>query len=426
MISLYRNSMYIMAALICDTALGYGFWAIVARTATGSSASDSSLVISVMSATAHLTTAGIGLALVVLLTGEPAEPRWSATVIRYALIAAAIAGAGAAAILALPAASDRFAVLWQPCIAAGLLVGTPVYAVAAMTDYAFVSLRRSDGMLWRNIAFSAMKIGALLICASAGVVGVVAVTGTWTAAAALSIAIAAAQLHRWKPDARPRLRRTQLPLRPAISVAARQHASTLGGTITPLVVPVLIAAHARPGTYAHFFVPWTAGEAIFIIPTAIATSTLAEVTGDPARTRGLVRRAVSLSAALSTAFLALTILLGPQLLAAFGRSYVTAGSGLLTVMAASAIPGSITSVAVAVWRATDRALTATAFEFGVAMSVCALVAVLAPRAGFISAGIALGVVRTTAAATVTVACAWAAVRHRHGEQSGDGAERDKG
>ncbi len=55
--------MYIMAASICDTVLGYGFWAIIAHTMTADVASDSSLVISVMSATAHLTTAGIGLAL---------------------------------------------------------------------------------------------------------------------------------------------------------------------------------------------------------------------------------------------------------------------------------------------------------------------------------------------------------------------------
>jgi O-antigen/teichoic acid export membrane protein len=78
---------------------------------------------------------------------------------------------------------------------------------------------------------------------------------------------------------------------------------------------------------------------------------------------------------------------GKLILAIFGQAYVSAGYGLLVLLAISAIPDAVSNVAVAVCRATNRLGYSAAINLGLLVFTVVSAWLLMPRFGLLGVGI---------------------------------------
>jgi O-antigen/teichoic acid export membrane protein len=415
--SLVRNSLFIMTSTAVTAGFGYVFWLIAAHVFTRQEVGIGGAVISLCSTVALLIYLGPQAVLIERLPASEHSPAWNTIVFRMCIATAGVTAAVTIVAIPLLETSKDYRIFFDTAAPVLITVaGAAAWTVVNIFNSAFIAARRAGRFLAIQALVSAAKVLFIIPLAVVGA-GSVGVFEAWVASALVGVAAGVAWLIPGmglgrRRGYRPRRRMTaeasekypaprrkgshrQRPAQPWAAYARRllgQHLTSLGGAMTPLVMPVLVVARLGVTLNAYFYITWMMGAIFFTVSPSVATALFAE--GVRARTdlRRVVVKALRVILVILVPAMIIMIVAGKFVLGLFGASYAAAGYGLLVLLAISALPDAVSNVAVAVLRVTHRLGYSAALNL--AMFVVCLVGawLLMPALGILGVGVAwLGV-----------------------------------
>jgi len=410
--SLVRNSLYLMASTVTTAGLGYVFWVIAAHAFTRQEVGIGSAIISLCGTIALLTYLGSSAMLVERLPASERSSEWTAILLRTCLATTGITVAAIAVTMPLLLASREYRPFFgTPLPALVAVAGAAAWTLVNLFGSAFVAARRAGRLLAIQTLISAAKVLLAFPLAAAGA-GAAGLVGAWTASAVLGVGAGAVWLIPRmglgrRPGPRPRRRATAAadappglrqrarhrrhPALPSAALVRRvmgQHLTSVGGAVTPLVLPALVVLRLGATLNAYFYITWMVGGVFFMVSPSVAQALFAEGVQTGADLRRVVAKALRVITVLLAPAMVVMVAGGRFILGLFGASYATAGYELLILLAISALPDAVSNVAVAVLRVTHRLRYSTALNLGILVACLAGAWILMPRMGIAGAGAA--------------------------------------
>ena len=401
--SLVRNSLFMMSATVATAALGYVFWIVAARVFSAAQVGIASAVISLCSTVALLTYLGPAAMLVELLHTYEHSRAWNSFIVRTCAPTAVVTAVLAAVAIPLIAQAKGYGSYFG---AEGALVlaviGAAVWTVVQMYCSAFVAARRADGVFAVQGLISVFKVLLVVPLCAAGL-GAPGIVVAWVASSVIGAAAGAFWLlPRIGPaaiaagPAGEQHQRRARPARPArrsrnragyVSHLIGQHLTSVGGQMTPLLLPVLVVARLGAGSNAHFYITWMIGSVFFMVSPSVSQALFAESVRYDAGLRPTVVKAFRIASLLLIPAMVVMVAGGKLILAIFGQAYVSAGYGLLVLLAISAMPDAVSNVVVAICRATNRLGYSASVNLGILACTVVSAWLLMPRFGLLGVGL---------------------------------------
>jgi O-antigen/teichoic acid export membrane protein len=410
--SLVRNSLYLMASTLVTAGLGYVFWVVAAHAFTHQEVGISSAVISLCSTVALLTYLGSSALLIERLPAAEHSPEWTAVLVRVCSVTAGVTAAATAIVVPLLLASQSYRLFFSSALPVVVAVaGATAWTLVNLLGAAFIAARRAGRLLSIQTLISTAKILFVLPLAAAGA-GAMGLVGAWAASAVLGLGVGAvwlvprmrlgrqpgrrpprraaaaadSRVHRNQP---PRHRRAlALPSAGSVRHLLGQHLTSVGGAVTPLLLPVLVVLRLGVTQNAYFYITWMLGAAFFMVSPSVAQAVFAEGVRAHSDLRTVVAKALRVIAVLLAPPIVIMIVGGRFVLGLFGASYAAAGYGLLVLLAVSALPDAVSNIAVVVCRVTQRLGYSTALNLSILVMTLAGAWVLMPPLGIAGVGVA--------------------------------------
>src|SRR5262249_34157840 len=110
------------------------------------------------------------------------------------------------------------------------------------------------------------------------------------------------------------------------------------------LMPSLILTHLGSSQAAFFSMAWTISGVLYIVPTCVAQSLLAEGSHEPKNYLNDLRRAAQILASIVLPMVTAAILVAPFLLQIFGHKYAVGATAILQLLALGTIFLSVTSL----------------------------------------------------------------------------------
>jgi O-antigen/teichoic acid export membrane protein len=402
---LVRGSVGVMASTILASATGWLFWVVATHRWPTSQIGVATSLVAALTSIALI--AGQPIATTMLLRVPRSRHREDLLVAGLVVAIAIALAESAVAIAVLP---GNVAVVRTVGLALLFAVGAAAAAAGIVLDAGSLAIRKPEYMVGRNGLHGGGKLLLLIAVAiPAGLVsGPFAVVGVW---ATLSVATSLWEWDRWRRAAGPRLEaRTAASRRAGYAELKEgfglQVVGTLGGSLPPQVLPILVVGILGKDQAGWFSITWLVGSLCFMISPAVCQALLAEGSLRPTELDRKTRTAVVLSAGLLLPPLLVYVFFGGAVLGLFGATYAAHGTTLLIVLAISAIPDLVTNVAVARYRVQGR--------LGAAAIVNTLIAVVAIGGaawalhdhGILAAGWAWAVAEVVGVLALLVLAAW--------------------
>ncbi len=414
--SLIRNSLCMMISTIVTAGLGYVFWIVTARSFTRAQVGTASAIISLCTTLALFTYLGAQTLLIERLHAYERSRKWTAVLAQ--ICGATVGATTIVALLVIPflAHSRNYGSFFTDTGTLAIaILGTMAWTLVNMLSAAFIAARRADGVLSLQGLVSLLKVISVLPLAALGL-GVTGIVVSWVGSAAVGGVIAVAwslprlelgrrpdglTSHRATENGRPADdgRRYQRPgyrgtrRRSAVvrSTDVRhllgQHLTSMGGALTPLILPVLVSVRLGDVNNAYFYVTWMVGSAFFMVSPAISSALFAESVRTRSGLRPVIARAFRVTSLLLIPAIIIIVAIGKYILAIFGTPYASTGYGLLVLLALSAIPDAVSNIAIAVLRVTGRLVYSTTLNLSIMLSAVIGSWFLMPRFGIAAAGI---------------------------------------
>jgi O-antigen/teichoic acid export membrane protein len=417
--SLVRNSLYLMASTVTTAGLGYIYWIVCAHVFTKQEVGVSSAVVSMCTTVSLLTYLGPSAMLVEQLPRSEHSPEWTATLYRVCSATTLVTGVATALVVPPILLSHNYQLFYVGPFAVLIAVlGAAAVTLLNLLCAAFIAARRGLGVLIIQTLVSVAKLLLLFPLARDGAIGLV---DTWLISAVLGVivgivwmipqiglgrksnykshrsagAVRSARRTRRRP-ARHRRGRS-LPDRVYIRRLVGQHLTSVGGMVTPLLLPVVVVMRLGDASNADFYITWMMGSVFFMVSPSVATAVFAEGVRSGADLRSEVNKALRMIALLLMPTMMMMMIAGRPILMVFGASYAKADYVLLIVFAVSAIPDAVTNVAVSICRVNRRLGYSAGLNLGILVVTLVGGWVLMPRLGVIGAGVAWGGAQTLGA-----------------------------
>jgi O-antigen/teichoic acid export membrane protein len=432
--SLVRSSILMMATTVVTAGLGYIFWAFAAHAFTKQEVGIGSAVISLCSTVALLTYLGSSAMLIERLPASEYSSAWTAALMRICVATAGVTVAAMVAIVPMLRIFSQYRPFFGITLSALLAVaGAAAWTVVNLFGSTFIAARRAGRLLSIQTLISVIKVLLIFPYAAVGK-DASGLVGAWAASAMVGVCIGAIWLipqmglgrrlgHdprrrteggldgrlrlRGRSRRRPQHRRPSAPpSRASIRRMLGQHLTSVGGALTPLLLPVLVVLRLGATSNAYFYITWMVGGVFFMVSPSVASALFAEGVREGSDLRGVTTRAMKVIAVLLVPAMAVMIIGGRLVLGFFGASYATAGYGLLILLAASALPDAVSNIAVAVCRVTNRLGYSTMLNLGILAATLATAWVLMPSLGIAGAGVAWLAVQVIGALASLPAYVW--------------------
>jgi hypothetical protein len=403
--SLVRNSLFMMLSTIATAAFGYVFWVVAVRIFDSAEVGIASAVISLCSTVALLTYLGPGAMLVERLHAYERSRAWTAFLARMCAATAAATAVVAAVTIPVIAHSKSYGSFFGTAGTAVLaVVGATAWTLVNMYGTAFIAARRADGLLAVQGICSLLKILLLVPLYAAGL-GAPGIVVAWAASSVLGVAVGAfwllPRLGLGKPARSSRRRGPVRRARGHRSYMAQrrlrrgdylwhlvgQHLTSVGGQLTPLILPILVVLRLGEGPNGYFYITWMIGSVFFMVSPSISFALFAESVRTGPGMRVTVVKAFRVISFLLLPAMVVAAAGGRLILDIFGRDYAHAGYGLLILLAISAAPDAVSNVAVAVCRATNRLGYSAAINLGILGCTVVSAWYLMPRYGLLGVGL---------------------------------------
>jgi len=299
--SLIRNSLFIMMSTVVTAGFGYVFWVIAAHVFTRQEVGLGGAVISLCSTVALLTYLGPQAILIERLPASEYSSAWNTIVFRMCIATTGVTAVVTAAAIPLLITSEDYRIFFNSAAPVLITVaGAAAWTLVNLFSSAFIAARRAGRFLTIQALVSAAKVLFIIPLAAVGA-GSVGVFGAWVASAFVGVAAGIAWLIPGmglgrRRDYHPRRRMTAAapekypaPRRGGShrqrSAKARgayvrrllgQHLTSLGGALTPLVMPVLVVVRLGVTLNAYFYITWMMGAIFFTVSPSVATALFAE------------------------------------------------------------------------------------------------------------------------------------------------------
>ena len=402
--SLTRNSTYIMATTIVNSALGAAFWLVAARNFPTREVGLGAAVVAAMTLAATLSNLGAGPTLIQVLPSRQAGRDWSRSLnacLSVALGAAVLAAA--IALVLMPLLSPGFLVVREGGYRLVIGAGVLFLAAATMLDYVFIAERAAGKMLVRNSTAAVLKLALIVCLVALGIrssLGIVTAATVSTAGALLlGAAVLVPALHR---SYRLEVDGVLTEARRLVPPFVGHYLITIGAMLPMYVLPLLVTARLSATSNAYFYTTWMMCNVLFMVSPAVSGALFAEGSHAGESLYQKARSSALLIMVLLVVPMAVLLLGGRFILGLFGPGYALNSYGLLVLLAVSAVPDAITNVYTSVLRVEQRFRAATALNVGMAMGAILLAWWLLPLVGIAGAGFAWLIVQVAGSAWVAI------------------------
>ncbi|MBO4253471.1 lipopolysaccharide biosynthesis protein [Streptomyces griseorubiginosus] len=361
---LLRNGHVLTFNSVLTGALGAGYWAFAARNYDADTVGRNYSAVSAMMLLAGVGQLNLTNVLLRFVPTAAGRTRRLVTMAYLAACATTVLLAGAFLLLQ-PVLSPGLRFLHDPLLGPCFVLASAAYAVFVIQDGVLTGLRRTDWVVLENAVFSVVKI--VLVAVLAVVLPSSGILLSWTLAVAVAVTITNGFLYA---RAFPRHAMTALDeradaSRPTGAYVMADYVAALCWLGATALLPVLVLNRLGPDQTAFFSLAWLAGFSLYQLNTSMGESLIVEAANDPAQLLKQCHKVLRHTGMLLVAGSAVLCLAAPLLLRVFGPDYARNGSGLLRLVALSAIPNLVVTVAVSASRAQRR--------LGVLMGILAVV-----------------------------------------------------
>ncbi|MEV4866730.1 lipopolysaccharide biosynthesis protein [Streptomyces ossamyceticus] len=285
-----------------------------------------------------------------------------------------------------PVVAPELDFLLTPVVAVCFVVATAGYAVFVLQDGALTAVRRPGWVVAENAIFSVAKI--LLLAAGAALALFSGILLAWAGALVISLLVANAVLLRRAVPRHERETETKPPPPRLLGYAAADWLGSLFRLAAYTLVPLLVLNDLGAEQSAFFSVAWSVAYVPYLLARNMGTSLLAESVRRPERLVEHGLRVLRHSGLLLIGITVVLVVAAPQILSLFGAAYAAEGSTLLRLLALSALPNLLLSVAIDVARARRRLRWAVTLQVVLCVMVLGLAGLLMPVLGVTGAGVA--------------------------------------
>ncbi|MET7599239.1 hypothetical protein ABZS84_29865 [Streptomyces sp. NPDC005481] len=293
----------------------------------------------------------------------------------------------AVAFLALvPVVAPRLSFLLSPVTAICFVVATAGYAVFVLQDGALTAVRLPGWVVGENLIFALAKILLLALGAALGLFSGILLS--WAGALVISLIVANSVLIRRGIPRHERERQTVPPPPRMLGYAAADWFGALFRVAAYTLVPLIVLNKLGAEQSAYFAVAWSLAYVPYLLARNMGTSLLAESVRGPERLVEQSLRVLRHSGLLLGGVTVVLVAAAPQILSLFGAAYAAEGTTLLRMLALSALPNLLLSVAIDVARARRRLRWAVALQAAMCVLVLGLTPLLLTEFGVVGAGIA--------------------------------------
>lgn len=346
--SLVMNSAFLIANTLAGSCFGFLFWLIVARSHQQEQVGLAAASISALTLLTMLGELGLGTA---LIRFAPSLGTRRDGLINSALAATSLCTLGLAALFAVvaPRVSPELGWLARSWWTGLFLLAALAVAVGQLLDSLFVAFQATHLAFARNLGSNLVRLAvALALGPSYGAGGVLLAVG---AGALVTASVALGALApRAVPGYRFGLACDLRQLRENLSYTLGNHLAALLWAAPTLVYPLMIVALLGASANAQFYLSWMVANLLFIVPTAVATSTFAQAANKGASVDGEFWRTMRRTLLLVLPLAGVLAAAGPWVLQLFGEGYSAAGNALLLSLAASSLPYTVNSFTIAYHR----------------------------------------------------------------------------
>lgn len=385
---LFRNAYALMLNTGVSGLLGLGFWLVAARYYTEAAVGQGSAAIAAMKLLAGLTAVTLTGALARFL---PVAGSATGRLVRrtYAGGSAVVAVAATVFLLTLDLWGPSYGFLHGPLNGLGFVLAVAAWSLLTLQDGVLTGLRSALWVPAGNLAFSAVKLGLLVVCAAA--LPTAGVFVSWVAAIAVSVLpLGWLVFRRLIPRHVRATDRTARP--PSFREMGRFLAGDYTGSLFSLavvyLVPVLVASQVNAVDNAYFYITTTIGGTVNLLAVNMGASLTVEGAHDPARLAQHTRAALRRMARIMIPVCCLLFVLAPYVLGVFGAGYADAATPLLRWYAVGAALRVVLEVYFAVLRAQSRTSGLAYLQGLLCVLVLGLTLLLLPRMGLTGAGVA--------------------------------------
>ena len=385
--SMFVSSSYLVAENVVNAFFGFLFWAGAARLYTPQEVGLTAVAISVIGLVSMVSTLGLDYAMIRFLP-HATDPQG---IINSSLTI----GASAALVLSLIFVAG--AGIWSPALLPSrvgaafvtiLVVGTALRTIMGFLNSVFLARRKANLVWVQSSIFGATKL--LFAVVLAIVRRPIGLIGAWTLG--LTAAVGCGLMLFL-----PRVEERKHKLRAAISRVAindmthfafANYLSTVLWSAPSYLLPLLVADVAGREATAYFYVAFSIGGLLSVIPLAVSLALFAHGSHDESQLIQLTFTSLKFSLGLLVVAVVGVFILGGRLLLLFGKAYSLEATELLWLLALSAIPITVNSLFFSVRRVQNR-LDQVLVYMGLILAVTlGLSAVLLPRMGLLGAGVA--------------------------------------
>jgi O-antigen/teichoic acid export membrane protein len=424
--SLVRTGHLLVANSVLNAGTGVGYWLLAARLNPPAVVGINSAAISAMMLLAGIAQLNL---MSTLLRFVPSAGAAAGTMIRGAyVIGAGLSGLAAIVFLLGMGewAPHLQSLLGSPLAAAGFVVFTMCWALFVMQDNALIAVRRAAVVPVENSSFAVLKI--ILVVAFSLTLARAGIWLSWSGAMVITVAVTTWYLFR-------RAVPSFAAARPQV-IAQVESARELGRFIGPdyigavayiastSLVPILVLDLTNPRESAVFSLSWSICVALYAVAIAFGQSLVAHGAVRDDQLDQYHRQAMRQTLRLLVPVVALTIVLAPVGLSFFGAWYASQGTLTLRLLALSAVPNAVVSLAVSRARAARRTTSAMVLLVALCGLVLCLTVVLVPRLGIEGGAIAWLAAQLLVAAAVLIHRKIATARVRRIRSNGAGVSQE--
>lgn len=367
-----RNAYPLLLNTALTGLLGVGFWFFAARYYTDPDVGRGSALISTMTLLSGIVAINL-IGTLSRFVPQAGQRTGRLVLLCYALSCLAAAVLTAGFLLTAGYWGPSFELLRDPITALWFLVAVVLANIFTVQDGVLVGLRGSIWVLVENTLFGILKIILLVLFATS--LPRDGVFLSWITAMSLVLLPINGLIFGWLIPRHVRAtRNTALP--PTLAHIGRFFAGDYLGALFAFgaffLVPVMVAAHVAPHTFAYFYIAWMAGGLLNLIAGNLAHSLTVEGVYEAPRLAVNCRAALSRAVGLLLVAAVLVALAAPYALRLLGRGYLDAVA-LLQILAFAAVPRAVVEIWIGVLRAQNRARELAAVRIASGSLMIALV-----------------------------------------------------
>ena len=342
--SLYRNSIYLLLSSVIASLFGFIFWLIAAHLAPPSEIGIATTAISTVSLLATLSLFGWNNSLIKFLHEH--RNKNSVITASFGLTTVISIILSAIYILNIHWLTPHIAYVFHSPVAKIILVITvAVSMLNILIESVFIAYKKSLFVFLKNALFTIGKVALLLILGSKTGYGLFLIIALLTVLSLIFsqlILYAKFGFHVSLINARP-------IIRDEIGYSLANYISSFFGAMSVLLLPVLVSNRLGSKDAAFYYIAASIAGVLYLIPENITKSLFSEAASDVYSLRYHTIRSTKFIISLLLPCILIIVIIGRDILLAFGEQYSSSDYVLLITLSISSIFVAITYICDAVF-----------------------------------------------------------------------------